>query len=43
MQRLWNLDPDQCRVVIARLTSAKFLRQSRDGTFVRDERPASCL
>ena len=37
-QRLWNLDPDQARLVIEQLVQARFLRGARDGTFVRCER-----
>lgn len=36
-QRLWNLDADECRVVIQRLVSTRFLREARDGTLVRRE------
>jgi len=38
-QRLWNLDPDQARLVIDQLVQMRFLRSARDGTFVRCERP----
>jgi hypothetical protein len=38
-QRLWNLDPDQARQVIDRLVESRFLRGTRDGAFVRCERP----
>jgi len=38
-QRLWNLEPDQARLVIDRLVKSRFLRFTRDGMFVRCERP----
>jgi hypothetical protein len=38
-QRLWNLDPDQARLVIDQLLETRFLRGARDGTLVRCERP----
>ena len=34
-QRLWNLDADECRVIIQRLVKAEFLREAPDGAFVR--------
>lgn len=36
-QRLWNLDAHECRIVIQRLVSTRFLREARDGTLVRRE------
>ncbi len=36
-QRLWNLDPDECQMIIQRLVSTQFLREARDGTLVRRE------
>jgi hypothetical protein len=39
IQRLWNLDADQARLVIDELVQSRFLRGARDGTFVRCERP----
>jgi hypothetical protein len=38
-QRLWNLDADQARLVIDELVETRFLRGTRDGAFVRCERP----
>jgi hypothetical protein len=35
IQRLWNLDVDECRAAVQKLLDARFLREERDGTFVR--------
>lgn len=35
VQRLWSLDPVQCEAVLRALMDARFLRQTRDGEFVR--------
>jgi hypothetical protein len=35
IQRLWNLDLDDYRAAVQQLLDARFLRQARDGTFVR--------
>ena len=35
IQRLWNLDAEDCRVAVQNLVDARFLREGRDGTFVR--------
>lgn len=37
IQRLWNLDVEECRTVVRQLVDARFLREARDGTFVRRE------
>jgi hypothetical protein len=36
-QRLWNLDSDECRVIIKHLVDMRFLRETSDGTFVRHD------
>jgi hypothetical protein len=35
IQRLWNLDVDDCLAAVQKLVDARFLREERDGTFVR--------
>jgi hypothetical protein len=35
IQRLWNLDTEDCRVAVQNLLDVRFLREGRDGTFVR--------
>ena len=35
IQRLWNLDAEDCRAAVQNLLDARFLREGRDGTFVR--------
>jgi hypothetical protein len=35
IQRLWNLDPEDCRAAVQQLLDARFLREERDGTFGR--------
>jgi hypothetical protein len=35
IQRLWNLDVDDCSAAVQKLLDARFLREDRDGTFVR--------
>jgi hypothetical protein len=37
IQQLWNLDVDECRIVIQRLLHSRFLREATDGALVRDE------
>jgi hypothetical protein len=34
-QRLWNLDSDECEMVLERLVRTMFLEEASDGTFVR--------
>jgi len=34
-QRLWRLDPNECEIVLTSLVRATFLREDRDGTFLR--------
>jgi hypothetical protein len=34
-QRLWGLDHDLCSSLLAALVDAKFLRQTRDGAYIR--------
>jgi hypothetical protein len=34
-QRLWGLDPDTCRVVLATLTERRFLKRTASGTYIR--------
>jgi hypothetical protein len=36
-QRLWRLDQTACDAVLGALVEARFLAQTRDGAFVRDE------
>ena len=35
IQRLWNLDAEDCRAAVQKLLDARFLREERDGSFVR--------
>jgi len=37
-QQLWRLDVTECDAVVKTLVEARFLRESRDGAFVRTER-----
>jgi len=34
-QRLWDLDPDTCHVVLVTLMQRRFLRQTANGMYVR--------
>ncbi len=34
-QRLWGLDREMCHAVLGALVDAKFLGQTRDGSFIR--------
>jgi hypothetical protein len=36
-QRLWGLERDTCDAVLGALVDAKFLSQTRDGAFVRQD------
>lgn len=36
-QRLWGLDRDVCDALLGALVDAKFLSQTRDGSFVRTD------
>ena len=36
-QRLWGLEREACTALLAALVDAKFLSQTRDGAFVRNE------
>jgi len=36
-QRLWGLERDTCDALLGALVDAKFLSQTRDGAFVRQE------
>ena len=36
-QRLWGLERDVCNALLGALVDAKFLLQTRDGAFVRNE------
>ena len=36
-QRLWGLDRDVCNALLGALVDAKFLSQTRDGSFIRTE------
>ena len=36
-QRLWGLDRDICSALLGALVDAKFLSQTRDGSFIRTE------
>lgn len=38
IQQLWRLDVTECDAVVKTLVEARFLRESRDGAFVRTER-----
>jgi hypothetical protein len=42
-QRLWGLERDVCNALLGALVDAKFLAQTRDGSFVRldDARPTN--
>jgi hypothetical protein len=35
IQRLWNLEAEDCRAAVQKLLDARFVREERDGTFVR--------
>lgn len=35
IQRLWRLDAEDCSAAVQKLLDARFLREERDGTFVR--------
>jgi len=35
IQQLWRLDPTECETVVNTLVDARYLRESRDGAFVR--------
>jgi hypothetical protein len=35
IQRLWILDAEDCSAAVQKLLDARFLREERDGTFVR--------
>ena len=37
-QQLWRLDVTECDAVVKTPVEARFLRESRDGAFVRTER-----
>ena len=37
IQQLWRLDVTECDAVVKSLVDARFLRESRDGAFVRAE------
>jgi hypothetical protein len=37
IQQLWRLDATECDAVVKTLVDARFLRESRDGAFVRSE------
>lgn len=37
IQQLWRLDATECEAVVNTLVDARFLRESRDGAFVRVE------
>jgi hypothetical protein len=37
IQQLWRLDVTECDAVVKTLLDARFLRESRDGAFVRAE------
>jgi hypothetical protein len=36
-QRLWGLEHDMCSSLLAALVDAKFLRQTRDGVYIRSD------
>jgi hypothetical protein len=36
-QRLWGLDPAMCSSLLAALVDAQFLRQTRDGAYIRSD------
>lgn len=36
-QRLWGLDRDVCSALLGALVDARFLSQTRDGSFIRTE------
>ena len=36
-QRLWGLERDTCDALLGALVDAKFLSQTRDGAFIRQE------
>ena len=38
-QRLWGLEREVCNALLGALVDAKFLLQTRDGAFVRNEAP----
>ena len=37
IQQLWRLDATECEAVVNTLVDARFLRESREGAFVRAE------
>ena len=37
--RLWNLDPASCQVLLSALVDSNFLFRTRDGAFMRIEKP----
>jgi hypothetical protein len=37
IQQLWRLDVTECDAVVKSLVDARFLRESRDGAFLRAE------
>lgn len=39
-RRLWNLDQQACESLLGALVETKFLFRTRDGAFMRAERPA---
>jgi hypothetical protein len=36
-QRLWGLDQEMCSSLLAALVDASFLRQTRDGAYIRSD------
>ena len=36
-RRLWGLDPEMCAALLRRLVDARFLFETRDGSFMRVE------
>jgi hypothetical protein len=36
-RRLWGLDHEMCSSLLAALVDAKFLRQTRDGSYIRSD------
>ena len=41
-QRLWGLDRESCQALLGALVDAKFLCQTRDGAFRRNDRDSYC-
>jgi len=37
VQRLWRLDRNMCRAILAALVDARYLSLASDGTFVRSQ------